>query len=261
MLLNAFFGPVVNAARGVSNMIMGAIHGFSSNVVVSFRPQLVQSYAAGDMARVRKMFFSLSKISYLLLYTISVPIVIEISFILHLWLRNDVPDYTIPFTILVLVNMVVSSLHTPLTQVVHAVGKMKAFQLTISIIICSILPISWVCLKLGADPTTVYWVSLIVSIINQVVCLFVVRAIFPFSIREYLRKVILPCVFFTILCPILPYLLYYFMPESFVRLLLVSLVTAIVAVSIVFVFILDEQERSVIKSFIKRKKNDIQTTN
>lgn len=254
VLLNAFFGPVVNAARGVSNMIMGAINGFSSNIVVSFRPQLVQSYAADDTERVRKMFFSLSKISYLLLYSISVPLVIEISYILHLWLGEDVPDYTIPFTILVLVNMVVSSLHAPLTQVVHAVGKMKTYQLTISFIICSILPISWLFLKYKADPTVVYWVSLVVTIVNQVVCLFIVRSIFPFSIRDYLRRVIFPCAIFTIICPVFPYLPHCFMPESFGRLLIVLAVTVLSATLLIYFLILDERERSVVRSFIKRKK-------
>lgn len=254
VLLNAFFGPVVNAARGVSNMIMGAIQGFSSNIVISFRPQLVQSYAAGDTDRVKKMFFSLSKISYILLYSISVPIIIEISYILHLWLGDDVPDYTIPFTILVLVNMVVSSLHTPLTQVVHAVGKMKSFQLTTSTIICSTLIFSWIFLKFGAEPTMVYWVSFIVTIINQIACLFVVRSIFPFSIRVYLKKVILPCMVFTIVSPILPFIVHYFMWESFARLLIVLFVSVIFEALIIYLFILDERERLIVQSFIKRKK-------
>ncbi len=253
LLLNAFFGPVVNAARGVSNQIMGAIQGFSANIVVSFRPQVVQSYAAGDRERVRKLFFSLSKISFILLYSISVPIVIDLSFILRLWLGSDIPEYTIPFTVLVLVNMVVSSLHTPLTQVVHAVGKMKVFQLTISIIICSILPISWVFLRFGAEPTTVYWVSFIVTIINQIVCVFVVRAIFPFSIREYLSKVILPCFIFVLLSPLLPLIVHHFMQESLVRLLTVLFVSVVSSASIIYALLLDEREQTVVRSFFKRK--------
>lgn len=253
VLLNAFYGPVVNAARGVSNMIMGAIQGFSSNIVVSFRPQLVQSYASGDTERVKKMFFSLSKISYILLFSISVPIIIEISYILHLWLGEDVPDYTIPFTILVLINMIVSSLHTPLTQVVHAVGKMKTFQLTISIIICSILPVSWIFLKMGAEPTVVYWVSLAITIINQIVCLFVVRAIFPFSIKKYLNKVIYPCLGYTLICPIAPLIPYYFMSESFLRLIIVLIVAIISSVFITYFIVLDKDEKGLVKSFISKK--------
>ena len=253
VLLNAFFGPVVNAARGVSNQIMGAIHGFSSNIVISFRPQLVQSYAAGNTERVRRMFFSLSKISYILLYSISAPIVIELSYILHLWLGEDVPDYTIPFTVLVLANMVVSSLHTPLTQIVHAVGKMRTFQLAISIIICSILPVSWVLLKMGANPIVVYWVSLAISVINQVVCLFIVRSLFPFSIKQYLWSVIIPCAVYSLICPIAPLVPRYFMNESFGRLLVVVIVSVLSSSVITYFGILDNEERRLVKSFISKR--------
>ena len=252
LLLNAFFGPVVNAARGVSSMIMGAIHGFSSNIVISFRPQLIQSYALGDTERVKKMFFSLSKISYILLFSLSCPVVIEISYILHLWLGSDVPDYTIPFTILVLVNMVISSLHTPLTQIVHAVGRIKTFQLAISIIICSILPISWLCLKLGAEPTAVYWVSLIITILNQVICLFIVRALFPFSIKVYLRTVIIPCAIYSLICPILPLIPFYLMEESFLRLVTVVIVSIITSCVLSYFGVMDANERRMVKSFIKK---------
>lgn len=253
VLLNAFFGPAVNAARGVSYMIMNAILGFSSNIVVSFRPQLVQSYAAGDTIRVKKLFFSLSKISYILLFSLSLPIVIEISYILQLWLGKDVPDYTVSFTILVLVNMVVSSLHTPLTQIVHAVGKMKTFQLVVSIVICSILPVSWIFLRLGADPTIVYWVSLAITIINQAVCLFVVRSIFSFSIRKYLGKVIVPCAVYSLICPIAPIIPFLFMEESFGRLIIVLVVSVISSGLLTYWGVLDTDERKLIKSFIIKK--------
>ena len=66
LLLNAFFGPIVNAARGISNMVMNAIQGFQSNIVIAFRPQIVQSYAAQDINRVTNLFYSLSKISFII---------------------------------------------------------------------------------------------------------------------------------------------------------------------------------------------------
>ena len=120
MLLNVFFGPVVNSARGISYMIMNAIQGFQSNIVIAFRPQVVQSYAEGNNERVTKLFYSLSKISFILLSIISIPIILEIDYILHLWLGDSIPEYTITFTLLILLNMIFSSLTTPVSQVVHA---------------------------------------------------------------------------------------------------------------------------------------------
>lgn len=99
MLLNVFFGPVVNAARGVSNMAMSAIQGFQSNIVIAFRPQLIQSYATGDNERVLKLFYNLSKVSFILLAMLSIPVIIEIEYILHLWLGDTIPDYTDSYTV------------------------------------------------------------------------------------------------------------------------------------------------------------------
>lgn len=253
MLLNVFFGPIVNASRGISNMIMSAIQGFQSNIVVAFRPQLVQSYATGDNKRVTKLFYSLSKISFILLALLSIPVMIEIEYILHLWLGETVPDYTIPFTILVLINMVISSLNTPISQVVHATGKMQNYQIGTSLIICGILPVSWVFLKLGCSPITVYIISLIISILNQVLCNILLKKIYDYSITDYYKKVVFPCFIFAVLVPILPFCIRILLPSSFTRLMLTCVSTIIVAVLISYTFVLDKSEKNVAKEIIKKK--------
>lgn len=252
MLLNVFFGPIVNAARGISNMVMSAVQGFQSNIVIAFRPQLVQSYASGDNSRVLKLFYSLSKVSFILLATLSIPIIIELDYILHLWLGDSIPDYTAPFTILVLINMVISSLNTPISQVVHATGKMKTYQLCTSLMICAILPISWIFLKLGFEPISVYWVSLILTVINQVVCNIILKRIFSYSIKEYCMKVIYPCVIFTILVPIIPIVVSRELSASFTRLMLTGGISVILSIVVTYFLVLDSSEKKVILAFIKR---------
>lgn len=254
MLLNVFFGPVVNAARGISTMVMSAIQGFQANIVIAFRPQLVQSYAAGDNSRVLKLFYSLSKASFILLAMLSIPVIIEINYILHLWLGDTIPDYTIQFTILVLVNMVISSLNTPVSQVVHATGKMKLYQIGTSTMVCAILPASWIFLKLGFDPVSVYWVSLIITIINQYVCNLLLRRIYTYSLMEYGIKVIIPCVLFSILVPIPPYIITTLIPSSFLRLLITGCISVVTSVAVSYLFVLDKSEKQMVLSFIKLNK-------
>ena len=253
MLLNVFFGPIVNAARGVSNMVMSAIQGFQSNIVIAFRPQLIQSYATGNNERVLKLFYSLSKVSFILLAMLSIPVIIEIKYILHLWLGDTIPDYTIPFTILVLVNMVISSLNTPVSQVVHATGKMKNYQIGTCLMVCTILPVSWVFLKLGFDPVAVYWVSLIITIVNQLVCNLLLKKVYPYSLKEYCRKVIIPCVVFVILVPLLPFAITMIFPVSFLRLLLTGAISVLISITVLYILVLDKSERTMFLNFIKRK--------
>lgn len=255
MLLNAFFGPVVNAARGVSNMIMSAIHGFQSNIVIAFRPQLVKSYSAGEYSRVKNLFYSLSKVSYLMLAMLSIPIIMELDYILSLWLDDVIPDYTKSFTILVIVNMVISSLNTPVSQVVHATGKMRKYQIATSTVVCGILPISWIFLKMGYNPNSVYVISLIMTIVNQFVCNIYLKRIFPYSLSEYFKKVLMPCGIFTLLAPTLPYIATLLLPSTFARLLLVGFLSIFSSCIIAYVVVLEKSEKVLILKFIKRKNN------
>ena len=252
LLLNFFWGTIVNAARGVSNMVMSAIQGFQSNIVIAFRPQLVQSYAEGNMSRVLRLFYTLSKISFILLAVLSIPIIIEVEYILKIWLGNNIPDYTIPFTILALLNMIISSLNTPVSQVVHATGKMKNYQLGTSIVICSLLPISWLCLKLGFNPIIVYWVSLAITVINQIVCNLLLKRVFEYSIKDYMVKVIAPCCYFSVIVPIIPFLLSTIIPSSLIRLIITFAISCLISIVVAYYIVLDKTEKGMVIGFIRK---------
>lgn len=252
VLLNAFFGPVVNAARGVSASIGGAIYGFQGNIVTAFRPQTVQSYAAGNYSRVKSLMFSLSKISYLMLFMLSMPVIVELPYILQLWLGDAVPDYTVPFTMLILINMVIGGLNTPVTQVIHATGRIRNYQIGTSLVMCSILPISWLFLKGGGNPVTVYIVSLCITCINQVVCMLILRQEFPYSIKEYLKSIILPCFLVSLVSVIIPIILHYTLASSFIRLVLVAVVGVGGVILSAYCFALNEYEKGMVSDFVKK---------
>lgn len=253
ILLNFFFGTVVNAAQGIAAQIQSAIQGFSGNIVVAFRPQMVQSYAQGDYGRVSHMFCSLSKISFLMLFMLSAPVAFEIDYILKLWLGDAVPEYTSYFTIMVLANMVLLSLHTPIVTLIHASGQMKKFQIVTSLIICSIIPISWVALKMGAEPGSVYWISLIVQIVNQAACMKVLLDVFPYHINDYIKNVIMPILIVSLVVILCEFGVSTIMPECFMRLIITCAVSFIVTCGTAYLS-LTENEKNIIFNIIKRKK-------
>ena len=257
MLLNVFFGPVINAARGIASQIMGAVQGFSSNVVTAFRPQLVGAYAEGDFNRTTNLMFSMSKISYIFLYILCLPIVLELHQILNLWLNGAVPDYTYVFTILVLADMLISSLNTPLSQVVQATGKLKWYQILRSILVFSIIPISWLALKLGAGACSVFWVSLFVVILNQPVSMYLLHNIYDYSYCTYFKKVLLPIVLFSIAAPLAPCMGVIFMDESIIRLFLIAFTSIVNSVLMLYLTALDNQERMILRTWISNKINCI----
>lgn len=254
VLLNAFFGPVVNAARGISAQIMGAIQSFSHNIIIAFKPQLVECYARHNYNRVLHLMYSMSKISYILLLIITVPIALEIDFILHIWLGNIVPEYTVPFSLLVLADMLISSLNTPLSQVVQATGVLKNYQTIRSLIVASIIPISWIALKLNASPLSVFWIAIILTIINQPVSMILLHNVFPYKYSEYIKEVIWPCIYTSVILPVVPIIIHNLVTTPFVRLGLVFISTIISAAFICYFLVFNQSEKNVIISFASKIK-------
>lgn len=253
LLLNGWFGPVLNAARGVANMVQAAVQGFQGNIVLAFRPQIVQSYAEGDYERVREMFNWLSKISYVMLLVIITPLTLELHQVLEFWLGDKVPEETYIFTTLVLVNTLISSLNTPVTQVIHATGRMKLYQIAVGTIICMSLPVAWLFLKMGCEPYSVFVVCILFTLINQIVSIMVLRRYFAIDIRKYVSGIIIPLLVVTVLTPVAGWYLCQVMDETFLRLVIVGAVSVCMCLALSYYVLLNGAERRVIVSFIQNK--------
>lgn len=192
ILLNIFFGPVVNAARGVAYQVLGATNQFVSSFQTAFRPQLTKSYAENDNAYLMKLYYSACKLSFFLLLLITVPLIVETDAVLRLWLGNNVPEHSIIFTRLILFTSWVSCFANPTSCIVYATGNIKKFTLWVSGLNLLILPVSYIFLTLGFSPESSMYVSLIITIIVQVIRMNVLHELVAFSYVDYLSKVIKP---------------------------------------------------------------------
>lgn len=243
LILNVFFGPVVNAAKGVATQICGAIMGFSNNISMSFRPQMIGSYATGNIQRTYNLFFTQSKVCYCLILMLITPVILEMDYLLHIWLGNAVPDYTNIFATLVLIDAMIGTLNSPVTQVVYATGKIKSYQVYSSIVNILLMPACWLLLKMGCAAWTAFLMTIVFSVLLQVVCLFVLHQVFEFRYSDYFHNIIIPCGAMTLLVPILPLLLTFFLEDSFLRLVLISLLSLIVTIVLLYCFFLTTYEK------------------
>lgn len=257
LLLNFFFGPVVNAARGVSNYISGAVHGFSANIVIAFRPQLVESYAQKNYQRTRTIMYSESKICYLMILLLITPIIIEMDYILDIWLGNNIPEYTAIFAICVLLKMLITTLNVPFSQVVHASGVMKKFQIITSVITCMIIPLGWIVFKLGMPPVSIFLIAILLAVVSQIACIIIVKGIFEYNVKEYLAKVIGSVLLVTLIAPIIPYVIHCIWLPSIWRALTVVVLSSIIICALSYTIVLDKNERQfvvgMVKKFLKKK--------
>ena len=251
VLLNAFFGTIVNAANAIATQVSSAIQSLALNLTLAFKPQLTQSYAKGEYKRTESLMFSMSKLSFILVCIIAIPITIDLEFILGLWLGNNVPDHTVLFTRLVIATMMISVLNTPITQVIHATGKMKKYQLTTSFVICSTLPISWISLKMGCAAEYVFYIGIVVTIINQIACVWVLKTIFDLEISKYVKEVVLFCCLILIAPLLSSYCLYHNLNEGLIRFILI-LVTCVIFVCVSSFFMLNKGEKQMIFSMVNK---------
>lgn len=253
LLLNGFFGPILNAARGIANMIQAAVQGFQGNIVLAFRPQLVQAYADDDRQRVTSMFNWLSKLSFLMLLIVIIPLLLELNYVLKLWLGNNVPQETFLFTTLVLINMLLSSLNTPVTQIIHASGKMKNYQITFGVLTSMVIPVSWVVLHFGMPAYSVFIICIIFTILTQIACLYVMNKVFPVDFIAYTKNIIAPLICTAFLSPIVGYLITQVMEESFIRLVIVGFISLGISLMLSYIIVLNIEEKKAVTAFIIKK--------
>lgn len=252
IVLNLFFGPVVNAARGISFQVKGALIGLVSNISTSAQPQIVESYAQGNINRSKNLMTSISKICFFLLFMMALPIICEVDFILDLWLDGIVPDYTAVFTILILVISLIDVFNRPTTILIYATGKIGIYNITTSLIGLLVLPLAYFALKIGLDPTSVYFASILISILVMVASIIRLKKTTGIGIKYYIMKVLWPCIRVALCSIILPIVIIIFLPSCWLR-FLISCATSVISVAgFTFILGLSNSEKALVLSLINR---------
>lgn len=185
ILINMFFNPAVNAARAVAFQIYQAVSQLSSNFFVAVKPQIYKSYAAGDIKGLNKLVMRSTIICTFLISIIVFPVLANTSYILGLWLK-EVPEYTVVFTQLVLINGLIDSSNSCTIAPALATGRIRSFQIATAIPVILNLPISYVVLRLGAAPTATMVVSIVLSYITAIVKAYMLRSMIYFPFWDYL---------------------------------------------------------------------------
>lgn len=189
LLLNIFFGPSINAARGIAVQVQNAVYGFVRSFQTAVNPQITKSYAIGDLKSMHLLIYRSSKLSFYLTLMLSLPIIIETPYVLSLWL-NIVPDYTVAFCRLTFISCMIESISNPFMIGASATGKIKKYHLIIGSILLLIVPVSYIFLKLGFEPIIVYIIDILIQFIAQIIRLFLCRHLFSLNILFYIKDVI-----------------------------------------------------------------------
>ena len=252
IIINLFFGPAVNAARGISYQVKTALASFMANIPTAARPQLTESYARGDIDRSKQIMFTISKICFYLIYIIALPVFFDLDYLLHLWLGETIPEYTLIFSKIIIVITIVETFNWPISMMIYATGKIARYNIITSLLGVLVLPISYIILKIYSDPIIVYCTSLFISIAVQVVSIKCLSLSASISQVEYYKKVILPSVSIILSSFFVPYIISNFISPSFLRTILILSVSVIYTSFIIYVLGLTKPEKQMLVSLINK---------
>ena len=255
ILINYFFGTILNASFGIASRLKNLIIMFSRNIGQAAIPQIMKQYAVGDMKRVQNLVTYVSKYSFFLMLLISLPVLLETKFLMHIWI-GVIPPYTINFIRLMIILGLFDVLRSSIPSVIQATGKIKIFQIAISGTILLSLPIAFIFFYLGFPPYYILVVYIILSVLATIITIILLKKQVNFNIGFLLKKSYLPVFFVTIsMFPLI--LILNIMDMGVTRFLVISFSSVSWASFIIFFIGLEKKERQGVISNIKLFKNKI----
>ena len=252
LLLNMFFGPVVNAARAIAYQVQGAVSQFSNNFFTAARPQIIKLYAEGKIDEMMCLVYRSSWISFYLLLMISLPLCLERDFVLSLWL-GVYPDYTGSFLILIMILCLIQSLKMPRSVVFHATGYILRSNVMVGLMLCAAFPLAYAFLKFGGSPESVFWAANISLVLSEFVSVYLLKRYIAFSIKNYLFNIHGRCLIVSVLSSLIVYCVYREFDAGFIRLVSISFFSLVVVVLLAYTIGIDYQLRQRINNVVLSK--------
>lgn len=247
MLLNVFFGPVVNAARAVAMQVQGAIQQFVGNFQTALNPQITKTYSNGKMNEMHNLMFRSARFSFYLLFFLSLPVLFETEYILKVWLTK-VPDNAVVFLRIMICTSLIYSIANPLIIANQATGKVKKYQAVCGSILLMILPVSYICLKMGCPAYSVFIVHFLMETITQIARMILLRPLIGLRMRDYVIQIYKPVVTVVVVSVLFPTLVYHAMAGGLPRVIVVFLVCLVSVAVSAYLLGLSANERKFVKS-------------
>lgn len=240
VVLNLFFGPAINAARAVAIQVKMAVGSFSSSFIMAIVPQITKSYASGDNQYLQALVYKGARFSYYLMLLISMPVILNTQYLIRLWL-GQVPDETVLFLRLMLVNSLLGGLTNTIGTARGATGNIRNYSLANNFIKVLALPVAYILFCHGAFPQTITIIDTIVILASIYISLYLVKDLFP--IWDFTHKVLMNVGLVSVVAFSLPWLINSMMMETFERFLLITFISVLWSTFTIFYVGCDKQER------------------
>ena len=251
ILLNLYHGPVLNAAFGISKQISTQANQLAQAMQTSFAPEITSRAGRNEYARVISLAHFSSKIGCLFVMLFSIPLILEMDYILQIWLTNP-PEHTAIFCRLMLVAFLIDKLTIGYVMAVNAHGKIAAYQASVGSLLLLTIPIAWLLFVIGLAPSSLPLAIIITSVMAGFARVLWLRKLFKEPITQWLVKVLQPCG--TVACASLcaGSTIFLIPDQSFLRFLLSSSLSILFTIASCWLFALEQREKGYIVSSISK---------
>lgn len=257
LILNHFFGTVLNAAQGIANQLNGQLSAFSGNMMKALNPVIIKSAGAKNLVAMNTSTIAGCKYSTYLILLFAIPFMIEIQFILDLWLK-DVPKWTSVFCVLLLIQTLICQMCGGVATAVYAQGDIKKYAIYKSVM--NILPlfVVFICFYLGGEPYFLYIPMIVIwAIGGNIVILIYAKKKCNLSIKEYLKGVFLPVLFVALIMYLCGYIVNQSFSVGWGRLILCCCSTTVAMICSLILFgmttIEKKQVKCIIENFVRSR--------
>lgn len=251
LVINSFCGVTVNAAVGVMNQVRSAVYSFVGNLQLAANPQIIKTYSRSEFRDFYSLISLTSRLSFFLMLVFTVPMLLNIDYILQVWLKV-VPMYSSEFCKLILIYCLIDSLSGPLWISIQASGRIKYYQICVSICLLMNLPLSYFALYKGFSPSSVYIIQIAICLFAQIVRIGFAHKYVNLDLLFYFREIILRILVVTILSSILPIIISQYF-DGFLKLLLTFTTNLLALCVVVYLFGINRVEREKLNLYIKRR--------
>lgn len=252
ILINLFFGVTVNAARGIATQVEHAVLQLVNSFTTALNPQITKSYASGNRDEMLSLVFMGAKFSYLLLFIIALPLIIEADYILTLWLRL-VPEHSVNFVRLAIIAALVNIIGKTGYTASMATGNIRRYVIWITSVGCLVFPVTWIVFAFGAPSESTYIVFIVIYILVEAVRLWVMKGLLDFPVRKFVREVVMNVLIVTLMAIIFPILFVRYVEPSLIRLVLSVMICLISSSVSIYLFGLTVNEKQMILNVVKKR--------
>jgi O-antigen/teichoic acid export membrane protein len=252
IILNLFFGPVINAAQGISAQVSGALMRFNDSIITAVKPQIIKSYSVNNVSYMLHLVLMSSKYSFLLLWLLSLPVIFNIDYILDIWLK-EIPYYTSIFIQLMVVDSLIAILIPPLWMAANATGHIGRQQFFGRIFTLVTLPVSYVVLKLEwfSTPLFVFVCLVLAQLSYYLYCFWDIHRQLSLSVPTYIHNVVIPLLKVVIPSYCILQLISLVPFDGFLRFMCLSFVSVVVVFLLIYKFAVNANERNYIKNWLR----------